>query len=105
MRKLLIFVFLLFTSCKINFIADLYPSDLIDLANSESIRYNISSLLESNVARLYYMHLCSAFNIKDTCGIATNIFFESDLCSFPPLINGELVLSNKPGLGIYEINL
>ena len=34
MRKLLIFVFLLLTSCKINFIADLYTSDLIDLANS-----------------------------------------------------------------------
>ena len=34
MRKLLIFVFLLLTSCKINFVADLYTSDLIDLANS-----------------------------------------------------------------------
>jgi len=34
MKKLLILVFLLLTSCKINFIADLYTSDLIDLANS-----------------------------------------------------------------------
>ena len=34
MRKLLIFVFLLLTSCKINYVADLYTSDLIDLANS-----------------------------------------------------------------------
>ena len=34
MKKLLILVFLLLTACKISFIADLYTSDLIDLANS-----------------------------------------------------------------------
>ena len=78
---------------------------IIKIAKDESIRYNISSLLESNVGRLYYVHLCSAFNIEGACGIATNIFFKSDLCTFPDLIEGKITIDNKPGLGVDEINL
>ena len=78
---------------------------IITLARDESIRCNISSLLESNIGRLYYMHLSSSFNLKDECGIATDIFFESDLCSFPHLKNGEVVIGNEPGIGTNEVNL
>ena len=79
--------------------------EIISLAKSESIRFNISSLLESNVGRSYYLHLCAALEIEDECGIATNIFFKSDLCDFPSLKNGELNIDNSFGIGINEINL
>ena len=78
---------------------------IITMAKAESIRYNISSLLESNIGRLYYMHLCSALDIKDANGIATNVFFESDLCAFPDVIDGTIAIDNKSGIGINAINL
>ena len=78
---------------------------IISLAKTESIRFNISSLLESNIGRLYYLHLCAALQIKDECGIATNVFFESDLCNFPSLENGRVNIDNSFGIGINEINL
>ena len=77
----------------------------LSLAKTESIRFNISSLLESNIGRLYYLHLCAALQIKDECGIATNLFFESDLCNFPSLENGRVNIDNSFGIGINEINL
>ena len=79
--------------------------EIISLAKSESIRFNISSLLESNIGRSYYLHLCAALEIEDECGIATNIFFKSDLCDFPSLKNGKLNIDNSFGIGINEINL
>ena len=36
MKKLLIITFLFLTACKINFTADLYTSDLIELAKSNN---------------------------------------------------------------------
>jgi len=79
--------------------------EIINLAKSESIRFNISSLLESNIGRLYYLHLCAALEIEDECGIATNIFFKSDLCNFPFLKNGKLNINKSFGIGVNEINL
>ena len=37
--------------------------------------------------------------------ILLNIFFKSDLCTFPDLIEGKITIDNKPGLGVDEINL
>ena len=79
--------------------------EIISSSKAESIRFNISSLLESNIGRLYYLHLCAALEIKDECGIATNTFFESDLCNFPSLENGRVNIDNSFGIGINEINL
>ena len=76
-----------------------------DLIKSESKRVNLSSLLESNVGRLHYLHLCSAFNIKEESGIAPGVLFENDICVFPNIKQGEIFLHNKPGIGIDEINL
>lgn len=75
------------------------------LLSNEQKRYNISSLLESNIGRLAYLHLASALNIEEECGIATNVFFENDLCSFPKTSNGIIRIDNKFGLGLDEINI
>ena len=78
---------------------------MIDIIKSESKRYNISSLLESNVGRLAYLNLCSAFNIEEESGIATDVFFKNDVCNFPDSKNGIIKIGNKLGIGINEINI
>ena len=78
---------------------------IIELIKSESKRANISSLLESNIGRLNYLHLCSALNIEEESGIATGVLFENDICKFPNSEEGRIYLGNKPGIGIDEINL
>ena len=78
---------------------------MIDLISNESKRYNISSLLESNIGRLTYLNIASAFNVSDASGIATNIFFKNDLCDFPISKKGIIKLNSNPGIGINEINL
>ena len=80
-------------------------NQIVDLAKNESIRVNISSLLESNVGRRYNLHLCSALNIEEASGIATEMLFKSDLCEFPLSLNGTLQIDKKFGLGIDEINI
>jgi o-succinylbenzoate synthase len=79
--------------------------EIIKIINLESKRYNISSLLESNIGRLSYLHLASACNLLEESGIATNIFFNNDICDFPEPINGIIKISNNSGAGINEINL
>jgi len=79
--------------------------DMIETIISEGKRYNVSSLLESNIGRLSYLHLASAFNVSEASGIATNIFFNNDLCDFPMSTNGMIKLNTSPGIGINEINL
>ena len=79
--------------------------DIISLIKSENKRVNISSLLESNVGRLMYLHMCSAFQIDEENGIATNQFFESDLCEFPLAVRGCIKLDSSNGIGIDAINL
>lgn len=80
-------------------------SEIIQLLRSNSKRFNISSLLESNVGRLFYLHLSSAFKISEECGISTDVFFESDICKFPSSSNGSIEINNNPGIGINEIHL
>jgi len=79
--------------------------DMTNLLCNEAKRYNISSLLESNIGRLAYLNIASAFSVSDESGIATNIFFKNDLCDFPISQNGIITLSSNPGIGIDEISL
>ena len=79
--------------------------EMIKVINSESKRFNISSLLESNIGRLAYLNLCSAFNLQEESGIATNVFFKNDICGFPKVKNGIITLKNKLGIGVNEINI
>lgn len=79
--------------------------DIVSVIKSENKRVNISSLLESNVGRLMYLHMCSAFQIDEENGIATNQFFESDLCKFPSAKRGCISLDSTSGIGVDEINL
>jgi len=78
---------------------------MINIIRAESKRCNISSLLESNVGRLAYLNLCSAFNIEEESGIATDVFFNNDVCDFPKVSNGVIKIKNKFGIGINEINI
>ena len=78
---------------------------MTQLLSDEGKRCNISSLLESNIGRLAYLHLASALNIEEECGIATNVFFENDLCSFPKTKNGIISIDKKFGFGINAINI
>ena len=79
--------------------------EMIEMIKSESKRFNISALLESNVGRLSYLNLCSAFNLSEESGIATDLFFNNDLCDFPQAIEGTIKLDSNPGIGINEICL
>ena len=79
--------------------------DMIELIRLSSKRFNISSLLESNIGRLCYLHITSAFNVEEECGIATEAFFESDICQFPSSLNGIIDINDSPGIGVNEINL
>ena len=66
---------------------------------------NLSSLLESNIGRHTYLHMCAAFEIEEECGIATNTFFKSDIIDFPKAIKGIIDIDTKPGIGFDRINL
>ena len=79
--------------------------DIIKLIKLNSKRLNISSLLESNVGRLCYLHIASAFNLDEECGIATEVFFKEDICQFPFSSNGIIDINSSHGIGVDEINL
>ena len=79
--------------------------NIIKLIRSSSKRFNISSLLESNIGRLSYLHIASAFNVDEVCGISTEHFFELDVCDFPSSKRGVININNSYGIGINEINL
>ena len=79
--------------------------DITKLIKSSSKRFSISSLLESNIGRLSYLHIASALNINEECGIGTQDFFQDDICVFPDPLNGVIDIQNLDGIGINEINL
>ena len=79
--------------------------DMADLIRSSSKRFNISSLLESNIGRLSYLHIASAFNVREECGVSTEDFFELDICNFPSSEKGVININNSHGIGVNEINL
>ena len=79
--------------------------DIIELIKLNSKRFNISSLLESNIGRLCYLHIASAFNLNEECGIATEAFFKEDICQFPSSSNGIIDINGSHGIGVNEINL
>ena len=78
---------------------------IVDIVTSEGKRANISSLIESNVGRLTYLHMSAAFEINEECGIATNTFFKSDISDFPASVKGKVNIYNKPGIALDKINL
>ena len=79
--------------------------ELVKLIKLNNKRAIISSLLESNVGRLMYLQMSSAFEIKDYNGVATNHYFQSDLCKFPSSKEGCIKLGVKGGIGVDDINL
>ena len=55
MKKLLIITFLFLTACKINFTADLYTSDLIELAKSMgSVNSELTTKQEDKIINSYW---------------------------------------------------
>ena len=74
------------------------------MAKNNDIKIIITSSLESNVGLTACMHLVSAFNIKEPCGLSTVNIFENNF-GFPiDIINGEIQIPGTSGLGINSID-
>ena len=78
---------------------------IIDMAKSEGIRFNIGSLLESGVGRRACLHMASAYEISEECGLSTGGLFSSDICSFPDITDGICTISNQIGIGEKDVTL
>ena len=78
---------------------------IIDLANNNNLGIIITSSLESNIGLTASMHLASAFNINNHCGLSTADIFENNFDSPINIINGEIKIPNTPGLGINSIDV
>ena len=78
---------------------------IIDIARKEGLRVNIGSLLESSVGRRACLHMASAYEINEECGLSTGNLFVSDVCSFPSIAKGQCVVSNEIGIGEENVTL
>ena len=78
---------------------------IIDMAKSEGLRFNIGSLLESGVGRRACLHMASAYEISEECGLSTGGLFSSDICSFPDIIDGICTISHQIGIGEKDVTL
>ena len=78
---------------------------IIDLANNNNLGIIITSSLESNIGLTASMHLASAFNINNHCGLSTADIFKNNFDSPINIINGEIKIPNTPGLGINSIDV
>ena len=78
---------------------------IIDMAKSERMRFNIGSLLESGVGRRACLHMASAYEISEECGLSTGHLFSNDVCSFPEIIDGICTISDEIGIGEKDVAL
>ncbi|MBC8214410.1 MAG: o-succinylbenzoate synthase [Candidatus Marinimicrobia bacterium] len=78
---------------------------IIDIAKQHKIRTVITSSLETAIGRTAICHLIVANEITEACGLDTGHLLSRDIAEFPKINNGELYLSNSPGLGIKHINI
>ena len=63
------------------------------------MRSVITTLLETHIGQAGCLHLASANEIKETCGLATGIFFKDSKSSIS--INcGQALLPDNWGLGV-----
>ena len=71
--------------------------NIVDLAGKNNIKCIITSTLETEIGFLANVHIASALNIVDYCGLSTwDLYLENT-----PLyvMNNNIVIPNKPGLG------
>ena len=79
--------------------------NIFDLARDNNIRIIITSTLESNIGVTTCMHLASAFNVKEPCGLSTGKLYNDNFNSIIKISNGEIVIPNIPGIGIEKIDV
>ena len=78
---------------------------IIDMARNEGLRVNLGSLLESSVARLGCLHLASAHNISEECGLLMGHLYCEDLCYFPEVEDGICKVPEERGIGVDDVTL
>ena len=73
---------------------------IINLANKNEVKCVITNMLDTAINRMACIHLASANNINEPCGLSGDNLFESDLYDTPKIIKGELSISQISGLGL-----
>jgi len=75
-------------------------SDVINLANLNDIKCIITNMLDGAINRMACIHIASANNLSNACGLSADDLFESDIYRTPKIINGELSVPDNHGLGL-----
>ena len=72
---------------------------IIQLSKEEKIRSVITSSLETSIGRMACLHLASANEIKEACGLSTGTLLNENTIT-PTIKNGMIQLPDIPGLGV-----
>ena len=73
---------------------------IINLANKNEVKCIITNMLDTAINRMACIHLASANNIEEPCGLSGDNLFESDLYSTPDIVNSKLTIPKINGLGL-----
>ena len=73
---------------------------IINLATKNNIKCIITNMLDGSINRMACLHLASANNIRNACGLSIDNLFELDNYQTPKILNGKLVIPEINGLGI-----
>ena len=76
--------------------------DIINLANANDIRCIITNMLDGAINRMASIHIASANNINNACGLSIDNLFESDFYKTPDIINGKISIPENIGLGLND---
>ena len=73
---------------------------IINLAKENDIKCIITNMLDGAINRMACMHIASANQIVEACGLSADNLFTSDLSYMTPeIINGSISISKLNGLG------
>jgi len=75
-------------------------NEIINLANKNDIKCIITNMLDRAINRMACIHIASANNIGEACGLSTDNLFKSDFYQTPKIINGKLSIPQINGLGL-----
>ena len=74
--------------------------DIINLARANDMRCIITNMLDGTINRMACIHITSANNLHSACGLSMDNLFDSELYQTPNIINGEILIPKKYGLGL-----
>ena len=73
---------------------------IINIANKNDIACIVTNMFDSAINRMACIQFALSKNIRNECGISADNIFVSDIAKTPKIKNGQLTISDKPGLGI-----